>query len=452
MMAPLAKAEATAVANHASGSSELVLDRERFRQFRKYAKRVFDLDALLDGIEDSRLEPKIATSLVAQIVFLLGLLRIRSFNALEPRLARPQLQRALGLEVSEDKACSADTLGYALDRMNVDTARAALVKMVRKAERNKVFRQGLNGGLRFVAIDGWEAFSSYKRCCPGCLTREVTVGKKKVTQFYHSFVVALLLGEREEVVLEYEPVLSADVRRELGEVDVDGHEGELTAAKRLVLRLHTTYGKWIEVLVTDALYANGPFFTLAKECGFSVLATLKKENNEPLKEALALWQGQEPKTVIERKDERVELWDCKDITTLGTYDASIRVVREIVYCGDKVKSSWCWAVTGRAAQLLTAPSVAEMGHGRWHLENTGFYQFANYWCFSHVFRHSDAALRALFYIFFLAFNLLQLFVYRHVGGYGRDRGKDPTRTIWSLVDDMMGDVERLTTSLAWDSS
>ena len=92
-----------------------------------------------------------------------------------------------------------------------------------------------------------------------------------------------------------------------------------------------------------------------------------------------------------------------------------------------------------------------MGRARWHIENTAFYQFANYWRFSHVFRHSAKALNALFYIFFLAFNLLQIFVYRHVRGYGRDRGKDPTRTLWSLVDEMLGDVERLDESLAWDS-
>ena len=443
------RAEATARAQ----ASEPELSRERLRQFYKYAGRVFDLDALLGSIEDTRQCSKISTSLVVRIIFLLGLLRIRSFNALEPRLARPQLQRALGLKVTQNKACSVDTLAYALDRTKIETARMAMVKAVRKAERNKVFRSGGAGGLRFVAIDGWEPFSSYERCCPGCLTRQVTVGKKKekVTQFYHAFVVALLLGEREEIVLEYEPILSADARKERGQSNVEGHEGELTAAKRLVRRLRTTYGKWLEVLVVDALYANGPFFTVAKQCGFSVIATLKKETDEPLKDALAIWQGQPPKEVIELKDGgRIERWDCKEITTLLTYDGPMRVVREIIHRGD-AQSTWCWAVTGRAATLLTTDSISKAGHSRWHLENTGFYQFANYWRFSHVFRHTDTALRALFYIFFLAFNLLQLFVYRHVGGYGRDRGKDPTRTIWSLVDEMLGDVERLSEPLAWNS-
>ncbi len=42
----------------------------------------------------------------------------------------------------------------------------------------------------------------------------------------------------------------------------------------------------------------------------------------------------------------------------------------------------------------------------------------------------------------LAFNLMQLFVYRQLRGYGRD-ASDVTRTIISLVDEMKDDCARL---------
>lgn len=168
-----------------------------------YGKKVYGLDELLGKFRDRRHHARVSSSLVARVVFLLGLLRIRSFNALDPRLAEPWMQRALGLTPGSRKACSVDTVAYALQRAEVATARDGLVELVRKAERNKVFREGWHGAMRFVGIDGWEPFSSYERHCPACLTREVTVGKEVRTQYYHRYVVALMLGETLEVVLDF---------------------------------------------------------------------------------------------------------------------------------------------------------------------------------------------------------------------------------------------------------
>lgn len=431
------------------------MGRGRLRQLLAYGKKVYGLDKLLGRFRDRRRHARISSRLVARVVFLLGLLRVRSFNALDPRLAEPWMQRALGLTPGSRKACSVDTVTYALQRAEVATARDGLIELVRKAERNKVFREGWHGAMRFVAIDGWEPFSSYERHCPACLCRQITVGKEVRTQYYHRYVVALMLGERLEVVLEFEPILSADARRERGQKNVEAHEGELTAAKRLVRRLRTTYGRWLDVLVCDALYSNGPFFTVAAQCGYGVVAVVKKETDEPLREALALWGKEPPHQVVGEeadKKERVELWDCPELRTLMTYDGEVRVVRALVSKkGSSKTSQWCFALTGKAMKL-SAESAVRVGRARWHLENTGFCQWTKYWRFNHVFTHGKDALPALFYMFFLAFNLLQLFVYRQIGGYGRDRGRDVTRTLWRLVDEMLGDMERLDQPLVWDTS
>ncbi|MEK7863041.1 MAG: hypothetical protein AAB295_07235, partial [Chloroflexota bacterium] len=260
---------------------------------------MYRLDSLLDGVRDSRQNARVSMGLVARIMLVLGTLRIRSFNALEPKLAEAGMQRAIGAPLSPGtRACSADTLSYALNRSDPDTARAALVALVKHAERNKVFREGWHGAMRFVAIDGWEPHSSYERHCPACLTRQVTVKSREetatVTQYYHAYVVALLVNERMDVVIDMEPIRSADVRVDAGEPDVKGHEGELTAAKRLVPRLRETYGGWLDVLVVDALYGNGPFLSVAKQVGFGVIAVIKKKTDEPLKEALAIWSDSPP--------------------------------------------------------------------------------------------------------------------------------------------------------------
>jgi hypothetical protein len=54
----------------------------------------------------------------------------------------------------------------------------------------------------------------------------------------------------------------------------------------------------------------------------------------------------------------------------------------------------------------------KIGRARWHLENTGFHQFVRYWNLNHVFRHTDIALLAVLLLWMLAFDLLQLFIYR----------------------------------------
>lgn len=219
-------------------------------------------------------------------------------------------------------------------------------------------------------------------------------------------------------------------------------------------RLRTTYGRWLDVLVCDALYSNGPFFTIAQQCGYGVVAVAKKETDEPLREALALWGQEPPHQVVEDVDkkERLELWDCPQIRTLMTYDGDVRMVRAVVHKNESNKThQWCFALTGKAMKLSTKSAI-RVGRARWHLENTGFCQWTKYWQFSHVFTHGKDALLALLYIFFLAFNLLQLFVYRKIGGYGRDRGSDVTHTLWRLADEMLGDLERLDELVVWDTS
>jgi Transposase DDE domain len=437
-------------------ASALPLGAGRLRQFLAYARKTFHLDILLAGVRDRRIEPRVSPALVARVILLLGVLRIRSFNALEPRLAQPWMQRALGFEVRAQHVCSVDTLAYSLSRADVPTYRNTVVQFVQKAERNKVFREGWHAALRVVALDGWEPFSSFERHCSACLTRQVKVKRNgedmTLTQYYHSFVIAMLIDERFDLVIDMEAIRSADVRSDAGEPNVRGHEGELTAAKRLVPRLRATYGGWIDAVLGDALYANGPFLTVAKDAGLGVFVMLKKDTDEPLKDALAIWKGKPADKIVDAEKERTELWDCPGIETLSTYDGPIRVVRgSVIEKQDGTVHTWCVGITGRATRASAQQALA-IARGRWHIENTAFHQFTHLWKFAHVFTHGPDAIPALFWIFFLAFNLLQLFLYRQLRSYGRDRGKDVTQTISRLVDEMIDDLARLFAAVAWDTS
>lgn len=395
---------------------------------------------------------------MATTLLFAGLLRIRSFNALEPRLAEPPFLRLVGGPPDRLRLCSADVLGRALRRMEPAGVRRLLTQLVAQAERNKVFREGWCGALRYVALDGWEPIQSDRRHCRSCLVRRVKVKTRdgavvEVDQYYHRYVVAMLLDPRFDLVLDFEPLLPSDLK-ERGPGVGEGHEGELTAAKRLLRRVKHTYG-WLDVAVGDALYANGPFLSVVAALGMGAVVVAKKQGEEPLREALALW-GDAPPARIVREDqarEEIGLWDCPGLQTLDSYPGPIRVVRAHVKDLSAPESrphTWCMLVTGPATRL-PAPRVLTVARGRWHLENTGFHQFTTRWRFTHVFVHDGHAIQMLFWLFFAAFNLLTLFLYRQLRSYGRDRGTDPTRTISRLVDEMLDDLARLTVS-PWDTS
>jgi hypothetical protein len=189
---------------------------------------------------------------------------------------------------------SADTMVDVLDSLNIAQLEQSVVDLVKKAERNKAFRDDTFGTFRTVVIDGWEPFCSYNRHCDGCLTRQVkrkvevendegelVEVEKRVTQYYHRFVVAFLVAPTLDITLAIEPVLPADLRTDLKEKEAR-HEGELTAALRLIDRLHEQYGRFIDAFALDGLYPCGPVFTKLKKYRYSAFIITKRKSTTPI--------------------------------------------------------------------------------------------------------------------------------------------------------------------------
>jgi hypothetical protein len=413
---------------------------------------------LLASLRDSRRRPRYSTFEVVNSLLHAALLRRPSINATEGDLKHPDFQKLIGRKPKPGtKAFSAEVISNVLDKLDVNRQRDAIEDMIWMAERNKAFRSGSYGALRCVAIDGWEPFCSYDRHCSGCLTREVPVKNsetgevEKQTQYYHRYVVAMLLGPTLDVVLDIEPVLNAQARKDLGE-DAR-HEGELTAAHRLIDRLHDTYGSFIDALVLDALYANGPVMTKLDRYGYGGFIVLKKNDNEPLKEALALWRDQGPCEQFDdlEKREHVDFWDVDDINTLDSYKGYVRVIRAEITRNETstTPKTWCFAIVGSRARRLSRRTALTIVRSRWHIENTAFCQWVKYWNLGRVYRHTPNAILAILLIWILAFNLLQLFVFRRLR---RPRlPKDPCDTILAIVAEIFRDVGALPRRIPWET-
>ena len=423
--------------------------------FEKYATNVYGLPGLLGSLCDGRREPTYSTFDVASALFHSALLRRPSINASEGDLKQADFQKLIGKQPRPGtKAFSAEVISNVLDKLDLQSRRHAIEDVIWQAERNKVFREGSYGTLRCVALDGWEPFSSYERHCTHCLTREVSVKDPnsnelhKRTQYYHRYVVAMLVGPVLDVVLDIEPVLNADARMD-GKHD-KRHEGELTAALRLIDRLHHNYGSFIDALVFDALYANGPVMTKLDNCGYGGFIVLKKDDNEPLKEALALWHGQGPcqRSYDEDKREHIDFWDLDDIDTLHTYQGKVRVIRAVITGKDATVKTWCFGIVGRRARKVRRQTALKIIRSRWHLENTGFCQWVKYWNLGRVYHHTGNAVLATLLLWTLVFNLLQLFVFRRLN---RPRNpKDPCDTIISIVAEMFRDVGSIPEPIPWE--
>ena len=276
-----------------------------------------------------------------------------------------------------------------------------------------------------------------------------------VDEYYHRYVVAMLIDPLFDLALDIEPLLTKDMRpprvpragKFKGEtLKREEDEGELTAAARLTERVKHTYG-WLDVVVGDALYANGPFLTTLAKLGLGGVIVARKQGEQPLKAALRIWGDRPAQESFddEKRGEHLELWDAPRLANLDSYAGEIRVVRGRVTSlkhPEAHPKTWCMLVTGQATRL-TSCKVLEVARGRWHIENTGFHQWTTRWRFAHVFLHNANGRLALYWLFFAAFNVLTLFLYRQVRSYGRSRGKYVTRTISRLVDEMLDDLARL---------
>ena len=351
----------------------------RLRQLVAYGRKVYGLAKRLSAVKDRRHKPITSAQEVATTALFTGLLRIRSLNALEPKLSEKPFLKLVGTSKQEG-LCSADTISRALRVMELESVHRISQGIVSQAERNKVFREGWHGALRYVAIDGWEPICSQQRHCSDCLVRQVKVKQRdgeiiRRPQFYHRYAVAILIDKRFDLVLDIEPLLPQQRRQG---VVTDKDEGELTAALRLLERVKRSYG-WVDVVVADALYANGPFLTLVDSLKMGAVITARKETDEPLKEAVFLWGDKGPEKLRQdaQNQELIELWDCPGLETLDTYDGEIRVVKARVTDlkrPDNATKTWCMLVTGKASKLADFKVLA-VARSRWHIENTAFHQW-----------------------------------------------------------------------------
>lgn len=382
--------------------------RGEFNRFAHYLKKVFKFHRLVRRIGDRRQDPKIPTQSVVLALFFGAALRIPSFFQLEKETKRAYWQRQIGWKAS----ISDDTFGYVAERMDLERLRQRLVTTNKILKRNKALEANKYNGLLVAAIDGNEQFKSRSRCCERCRQRQVRIkdaqgNEQRVTEYYHHQVYCQIIGPHFTTILDLEEVRPG--------------EDEVGASLRLLGRIRRLYGpRFFDVVLADAGFSEGPFWTAVRKMGWGVITVLKQERYEVWQEAQQLSRGRPGGKFSPATNEHVELWEVKDLRFTDTYQKeTVRVVRsretgfEVRQRGGERKpepydNQWCW-LASRNLDWLPMQTVWAIGHARWNIENNAFDELTQHWNLEHCAHHDPVAIEALLLILVMAFNLFRAF-------------------------------------------
>lgn len=360
---------------------------------------MFDLKAQLKRVTDSRPRPRIKTPVVVGSALVMMLAQVGSLHALEQTKACFFWKRE-----NEGDLPSADTIGNALGQVDVAALRAAIKHVYHRLKRNKALRHPFQAKRFAVIVDGHESSASYKRCCCGCLHREIKTASGSAMQYYHRYVMAILLCR------DFALLLDLEMQRP--------GEDEVAAATRLLERLFWDYPRAFDTVIADGLYARASFFKMVAEHGKQAVAVLKDDRRDLFQDAMGLFKQEEP--VVFRKDRLTRrCWDIEGFNSWVQLGKDVRVVRsletrtvqrQMTGREETRESEWMWATTVPKEQVGTEVFV-ETGHKRWDIENKAFNELVTYWHADHVYKHAPVAIEAFWLITMLAYNLFHAFIH-----------------------------------------
>ena len=334
-------------------------------------------------------------------------LRLGSHNALGQQLKMPERWEPW---VGNRKP-SVRTIERSTESMDIAGQRDMLATIARAAKRKKVFRR-LYPDVHWVgALDGQEPYCSFKRCCPQCLRRELTINDRPVIQYYHRYVVLQLVGVVPALPLDIEALMPGDT--------------EATAGLRLLQRFTRSNPRFLDVVTLDAFYLQAPFVLDVLELGLTAQIILKQENRELYQDAQGLY-AITPFETIHGIGKEIRLWDIEGLNSWKSLGRPVRVIRSLEretvierVAGKTMmrveERDWQWAIIAPEGAEKVAPEIGRRwGHARWDEETRGFGELTQHWNLDHNYHHHPTAMLVNLMTLFLAFFLTTIFFDRNL--------------------------------------
>jgi len=389
------------------------------RQFESYLDKVFGFADLVDALREGRTYPRHPWRKVFDAVFLGSACQFATAHRIEFESNTGVLSKRIG-PISED------TLGYAMQRQDIQPVFELGCTIAKCLKRNGVLRSEWARGRVVAAVDGIEICSSYARCCDACLERKVD---RKVDgeiceclQYYHRISAVTLVSTPFPVFL--------GIRfQQPSETEV---AGSLALLQQLVEQLGR---RFIDVLVADAIYLQTPFVQAVELLDLEWVINLK--DNQP-----ALLAEAERLTVAPAAcqwsagNADFSLWHLPEVDW-PVADRTVRVIKtfrvqkskrvNIERIGehrDKKKQEISIESTNFYAtnvDLVSIPPefIHQLGRSRWTIDVTAFQTITTDCHLKQPSVHQDVALIVLTMIRVLAYTLTMVFYHRQVRSHCR---------------------------------
>ena len=241
--------------------------------------------------------------------------------------------------------------------------------------------------------------------------------------YVHRVVVAQKVGCNLQPLLAAEKILPTDTPQK-GDTTA-GHEGELTAAKRLVDKVLHLYGpRFVDVFTTDALYMNHPFVSYLQDRGKHLIARVKDERTTLYQEILALAKMTPPICGEDKKGQlRYEIYEVPHLHQSIGWQIPLRGFLIIERTRHVQQGEITWAenhflcATTLPKWQAEADVVRRIVHAQWGIENNGFLDLKQNWHLTHNYHHHPIATYAALLIQFLVYNLFYAYVFLQMKTY-----------------------------------
>lgn len=350
------------------------------RGLRAYVNKVFEIEAALAGMSDSRREPTVPLAAVLTTWLWAFMRRLPSTEQVGQMLSDRRWRRRLGLRDAEGG--SADTAARVLDELLIEEINALCLAMFFVARRARLLDEG-PFGRRCVLVDLNELFTSEKVHCDHCQVRKKKVvrngAEKVVNEYYHQAVAMVWVG--------------SDVAWPVGWELLAPGEGELTGALRLLDRLLPALRQSVDLVMGDGLYCCRPFFERVVRFGINGLAISSGQTE--MDEEIELLERSHPGRMTTAK---VEVWEydseawAKDVgTTLRIVDYERRYAAKAY----RHERQHLRIVTTAPAEMVPAGQGWQLGRSRWKIENGTFNILTRDYALTHNYHHSTTAIAAL---------------------------------------------------------
>jgi hypothetical protein len=372
-------------------------------KFIKFANEVYGLAGYAKRIRDNKKRRTIKTGVVVYLLIFSFCLNTSSFHRMRYMLELNRT-RFRNLLPKGTRLPKIDAIRETVKAMNMEDVKEMHNGIVDRIVENKVLRENTINGLRVVAVDGTEFFSSKVKRCEDCLTREV----KGEVEHFHKAVVCMTVGRDPHIALGIETLNPKS--------DGSGKdEGEMTGVKRLLRNLRKRHHHFADVVVADALYMNAPFINLVKEMGMHSVIRAKDTRLNIVKDALGLFAHRTADHEFSDTKARVLVWDDNNFHMEGTNE-SIRFLKFEEHWerakGKQVqREAWCITTLGKE---ISAHTIWLIMHKRWDIENNGFRMLKTYFHADHCYVHGKGANEKVLLFILIAFNLMELFLFRRL--------------------------------------